>query len=111
MAASAPKKLTKAQRFVADMIKLRGLEFVRLKMQVEVDGDMGTIVKMNNSANLDVRFTNQLKYGSHTHNCHPTWRVKYFDAEGKCIAHFDGDKCVFRPERPVAPVEVGSHAA
>jgi hypothetical protein len=58
---------------------------------------MGTIEGMNSSANLNVRFTNQLKYGKHLHNCHPTWNVKYFDAEGKVIAHFDDSKCVFRP--------------
>ncbi|MBM5458639.1 hypothetical protein H8F21_13800 [Pseudomonas sp. P66] len=106
---AATRKMTKAQKFVADMIKHRGLEFVQLKMQVEVDGDMGTIVGMNDSCNLNVRFTNQLKLGSHVHNCHPTWRVKYFDAEGTCIAHFDGDKCVFRPGQPAAGG--ASHAA
>lgn len=100
MAVPAGKKLSKAKKFVADMIKHRGLEFVRLNMMVEVDGDIGTIVKMNDSANLDVIFSNQLKLGKHAHNCHPTWRVKYFDAEGKCIAHFDDDKCIFRPKRP-----------
>ncbi|MBF6043379.1 MULTISPECIES: hypothetical protein [Pseudomonas] len=95
------RKMTKAQKFVADMIKHRGLEFVQLSMQVEVDGDIGTIVGMNDSANLNVRFSNQLKYGKHVHNCHPCWKVKYYSAEGKCIAHFDGDKCVFRPDQTV----------
>ena len=45
------RKMTKAQKFVADMIKHRGLEFVQLDMQVEVDGDIGTIIGMNDSAN------------------------------------------------------------
>jgi hypothetical protein len=91
------KRLTKAERFIDDMITGRGIEFARIGMAVEVDGGMGTIEGMNSSANLNVRFTNQLKYGKHLHNCHPTWNVKYFDAEGKVIAHFDDSKCVFRP--------------
>jgi hypothetical protein len=91
-----PKK-TKAQQFVDSMIKHRSIEFAKLGMMVEVDGDLGTIVGMNSSANLDVQFANQLRYGKHTHNCHPTWNVKYFDAAGNVIAHFDNCKCVFRP--------------
>jgi mevalonate kinase len=31
-------------------------------MNVEVDGDIGTIVGMNSSANLNVKFANQLLY-------------------------------------------------
>lgn len=104
------RKMTKAQKFVADMIKHRGLEFAQLDMQVEVDGDIGTIIGMNDSANLNVRFSNQLKYGKHVHNCHPLWKVKYFSADGVCIAHFDGDKCVFRPGVP-AQSEGSSNAA
>ncbi len=90
-------KKTKAQQFVEGMIRNRGIEFAMLGMMVEVEGDLGTIIDMNGSANLDVQFANQLKYGKHTHNCHPTWNVKYFDAAGTVIAHFDECKCVFRP--------------
>jgi hypothetical protein len=43
---------------------------------------------MNSSANLDVEFANQLKWGKGTHNCHPTWQTCYFDAEGKIIRDF-----------------------
>ncbi len=96
------RKKSKAEQFQADMIRCRDIEFARLGMMVEVDGDMGTIVGMNDSANLDVRFTNQLKYGKHVHNCHPTWNVKYFDETGACIAHFAECKCVFRPEKAAA---------
>lgn len=96
------RKQSKAERFIADMIKHRDIEFARIGMMVEVDGDLGTIEGMNNSANLDVRFTNRLKYGNHVHNCHPTWKVKYFDQEGKMIAHFDECNCVFRPEPATA---------
>jgi len=82
------KRPTKADQFVADMKRCRGIDFARIGMQIEVDGDMGTIVGMNSSANLDVRFVNELKYGKHTHNCHPTWETCYFDAEGKVIADY-----------------------
>lgn len=54
---------SKAQQFQEDMIRCRGIEFARLGMMVDVNGDMGTIQGMNGSANLDVLFTNQLIYG------------------------------------------------
>lgn len=89
----------KAEQFRADMQRCRGVEFAEIGMQVEVDGAIGTIVGMNGSANLDVRFANELVYGKGTHNCHPTWNVKYFDGAGQVIAHFDKCNCVFRPKR------------
>ncbi|MGU5698598.1 hypothetical protein ACV1D9_15730 [Aeromonas allosaccharophila] len=92
----------KAAQFKADMLRCRGIEFAELGMMVEVDGDMGTIEGMNGSANLNVRFTNQLKYGKQVHNCHPTWNVKYFDEAGTVIAHFDNCNCVFRPQAVTA---------
>lgn len=100
MAASGKK--TKAEQFQAEMLRVRGIEFARLGMMVEVNGHMGTIEGMNGNANLDVRYTNQLKHGPRLHNCHPTWNVKYFDEAGIVIAHFDDCKCVFRPVRAAA---------
>lgn len=83
------ERLTKAgQRFVDDMTRCRGMGWVRLGMMVEVDGDLGTIKGMNDSANLDVVFVNQLKWGKGTHNCHPTWQTRYFDAEGNVIRDY-----------------------
>lgn len=92
---------SKAEQFQADMIRTRSIEFALLGMQVEVDGDLGTIKGLNGSANLDVQFANQLKYGKGSHNCHPTWKVRYFNEAGVAIAHFDESGCVFRPS-PVA---------
>lgn len=86
------RKLTKAEQFVADMKRCRGIDFARIGMQVEVAGDIGTIVGMNSSANLDVKFANQVKYGKHDHNCHPTWETRYFDADGKVIADYCKNK-------------------
>lgn len=81
-------RLSKADQFVADMKRCRGIDFARIGMQVEVDGDMGTIVGMNSSANLDVVFVNQLKFGKGKSNCHPTWQTRYFDADGNVIADY-----------------------
>lgn len=97
----ATTKKNKAQRFQEDMLRCRDIEFAHIGMMVEVDGHIGTIEGSNGSANLDVRFTNQLKFGKDLHNCHPTWRVKYFDEGGTVIAHFDDSKCVFRPKRKI----------
>jgi len=83
------ERLTKAgQRFVDDMTRCRGMGWVRLGMQVEVDGHLGTIKGMNSGANLDVVFANQLKYGKGKYNCHPTWQTRYFDAEGNVIRDY-----------------------
>lgn len=97
------EKTKKEAQFRSDMMRCRGIEFAKLGMMVEVDGDIGTIEGMSGSANLDVRFTNQLKHGRQVHNSHPTWKVKYFDEAGNMIAHFDECRCVFRPD--LAPVE------
>lgn len=78
----------KEKQFIDDMIRCRGIDFARVGMMVEVYGDVGTIVGMNGSANLDVVFANQQKYGKHKHNCHPTCSVKYFDGEGNVIAQY-----------------------
>lgn len=96
------RETSKDEQFLEDMIRCRDIEFARLGMMVEVNGEMGTIEGMNANANLNIRYTNQLNRGAHLHNCHPTWNVKYFDQEGNLIAHFDDSKCVFRPERSAA---------
>lgn len=95
-------KQTKAQKFQNDMQRQRGIDFAFIGMQIEMDGDIGTIVGMNDSANLDVTFANQAKYGKHKHNVHPTWRMKYFDAAGELIAHFGDEGCILRPTASVA---------
>lgn len=94
---TAARKQTKAERFVKDMKFHRGIDFAFIGMMVEVDGDIGTIAGFNGSANLDVVFANRLKYGNRKSNCHPFWRVKYFDAKGEIIAHHDGNRWLLRP--------------
>jgi len=80
----------KEKQFIEDIQRCRGLSFPRLGMMVEVDGEPGTIVGMNSSCNLDVKFTNTLKMGKGKHNCHPTWSIKYFDEKGEAIAYYPG---------------------
>jgi hypothetical protein len=82
------KKLTKSEKFIEDMIRCRGIDFARIGMQVEVAGDIGTIVGMNLAGNLDVVFANQQKHGKGKSNCHPTWKTRYFDESGAVIADY-----------------------
>lgn len=77
----------KEKQFIEDMKRV-GLDFPRIGMMVHVDGDIGTIVGMNGSGNLDVVFANQQKYGKHKHNCHPTWETVYFGQDGEIIADY-----------------------
>jgi hypothetical protein len=78
----------KEKKFVEDMKRCRGIEFARIGMMVEVDGHIGTIVGMNSSANLDVVFANQQKFGKSKSNCHPFWKTRYFDKDGVVIADY-----------------------
>ncbi len=78
----------KEQQFIDDMKRSRDIDFVRIGMMVEVYGELGTVVGMNSSANLDVVFANQLKHGKRKANCHPTEETRYFDALGKVIADY-----------------------
>ncbi|WP_236896922.1 hypothetical protein [Clostridium beijerinckii] len=66
------------------MKQLRGIEFAFLGMKVEVNGKKGVIVGNNHSLNLDVCFDNQYW----KENCHPWWRIKYFDNYGNIIKEF-----------------------
>lgn len=84
--------MTKAKKFVEDMTHCRGMDWIRLGMMVEVDGDIGTIKGMNSSGNLDVVFSNQLKYGTGKSNCHPFWKTRYFDKMGNVIKDYREDK-------------------
>lgn len=80
---------SKQRQFIGDMIRMRGIDFARIGMQIEVAGDLGTITGTTAmSGNLAVRFTNALKYGKGSHNCHPTWETRYFDKDGNVIANY-----------------------
>lgn len=66
-----------------------GLPFVRAGMRVEVDGQPGIIVDGNDSSNFDVMFTDGPQKGQ-VGNCHPWWRMKYFDREGNVVRECHG---------------------
>ena len=66
------------------MKMLRGIEFAQLGMKVEGNGKPGVIVGHNSSLNLDVCLDGQY-WAS---NCHPWWRMKYFDNKGDLIKEY-----------------------
>ncbi len=94
----------KEKKFFQDLVRVRGqsFDFVRLGMEVEFEGDRGTIVGLNANGNLDVKFANTLKHGKHAHNCHPAFELKYFDETGKLIASYINGICQFSPNKPSA---------
>lgn len=63
----------------------RGIEFAFLGMKVEMNGKPGRIVGSNRSLNLDICFDGQ----NFKENCHPWWKMKYFDNNGNLIKEFD----------------------
>ena len=80
---------TKQSIFIEKMTQLRGMDWVRIGMMVEMSGHIGTIKGMNSSANLDVLFANQQRMGSRPLNCHPKWNIRYFDENGNIICFYD----------------------
>jgi hypothetical protein len=68
----------------------RGIEFAYCGMRVEVAGKPGVIIGHNSSANLDVLFDGWDALS----NCHPWWKMKYFDKEGNLIADYTVDRAV-----------------
>jgi len=79
------------KKFIEQLIRCRGQDFdiVKLGMKVEMDGEPGTIVGLNFSGNFDIKFANELKYGKKPINCHPTYKIKYFDENNQLIRSFD----------------------
>ena len=65
----------------------RGLSFVKVGMKVQFtyDGRFGVIKGGNNSGNLNVLFDGDKKPS----NCHPTYKMKYFDENDNVIAEYD----------------------
>ena len=82
-AGRCPVSDSEAQRF-EHVKEIRGIEFVRIGMRVEVDGRSGVIVGANNSANLDVIFDGQ----NHKGNVHPYWETVYFGDNGEVLRDY-----------------------
>lgn len=68
----------------AETAQKRGVPFARIGMRVDVDGRRGWIVNKNDSANFEVLFETGAA-GS----CHPHWKMKYFDRDGRLL--YDSD--------------------
>lgn len=66
------------------MKQARGIEFAYQGMKVEVAGRPGIIVGANYGQNLDICFEGE----SWASNCHPHWRVKYFDHKGNLVTEY-----------------------
>ncbi len=81
--------MTKKEKDFKKAMEVRGLNFIKLGMMIEVNSKIGTIAGYNLSGNLDVVFSNQLKYGKHKHNCHPTWKTKYYADDGVLLAEYN----------------------
>lgn len=71
--------------------KYRGIDFAYYGMVVDVDGDKGLIVGHNSSANLNVLFTDGKNKGQ-TLNCHPNWKMTYYNSKGEIIKSFNGKR-------------------
>ncbi len=74
----------------ASNAKYRGIPEAHIGMRVEVDGEPGIIAGHNDSANLDVAFTDG-KFRGQTLNCHPRWMMRYFREDGSVLYDFMGE--------------------
>ncbi len=66
----------------------RGVPFAKIGMAVEVGGFKGEIAGKNSSANFDILFSEGPHKGLIL-NCHPNWKIKYFDEQGNLIKEFN----------------------
>ena len=79
-----------SEAFIRNAI-YRKIEFAYCGMVVEMDGNKGVITGHNDSANLNVLFT-EGKYKGQLHNCHPNWKMTYFNSKGEVIKSFDENR-------------------
>ena len=71
-------------RSLQNVKKWRHMPWLKRGMTVEVNGKMGVVTAANSSLNIQVRYEGE-KYSQ---NCHPHWRTRYYDKEGKLIADY-----------------------
>lgn len=65
----------------------RDVPFARIGMSVEVGGFKGEIAGKNSSANFDILFLEGPHEGL-VLNCHPNYRINYYDSKGELIKGF-----------------------
>lgn len=75
------------EQFISNA-EYRNIPFARCGMMVEVDGEKGWIVGHNSSANLNILFDKSSKYGEQVLNCHPNYKIKYFNDQNNLIKSF-----------------------
>lgn len=68
--------------------KYRNIEFAYCGMAVQVEHRKGVIIGHNSSANLDILFLDG-EFKGQVINCHPNWKIKYFDNKGNLIKDFN----------------------
>lgn len=66
--------------------KIRCMPFVKRGMRVKFtyDGREGRVSGANSSANLNITFDGK----NYSQNCHPKWKMQYFDNSGGLIAEY-----------------------
>ena len=70
------------------MAKYREIDFAYCGMAVELEGMKGFIIGHNSSANLDVFFIKG-KYKGQILNCHPHYKMTYYDRHNNVIKKFN----------------------
>ena len=66
----------------------RNVEFAYCGMVIDINGRKGVIVGHNDSANLNILFT-EGEYKGKVLNCHPNWKTTYYDSKGEIIKSFN----------------------
>lgn len=74
------KQMYSAEKAFKKMQNHRNLHFAYMGMRVNVAGKWGTIVG-NWKTNLFVLFDGEIE----AYNCHPYWKIAYFDEEGNVV--------------------------
>lgn len=66
--------------------KQRGLSFLKRGMRIESlhNGKFGRIASANHCGNINVIFDGE----KHSQNCHPKWKIRYFNDENVVIKEF-----------------------
>ncbi len=76
-----------SEAFVKNAIH-RNIEFAYCGMAVEMDGNKGVIIGYNDSCNLNILFTDG-KLKNQISNCHPHYKMTYYDKQGNILKEFN----------------------
>jgi hypothetical protein len=79
-------KLEPDESFIR-VARYRDVPYAELGMRVKVGDDKGFLVGSNSASNFDVLFTTG-KYAGHVLNCHPNFKITYFNSADEVIGEF-----------------------